>query len=321
MIEEFIKNENKLRSKEFAKNLTEEDFLFKMNSELKTFEKKISNNIESKIPNIYILGLPRSGTTLIYQVIANCVDVYWPTNLMARFWEAPVTGMKLSKILNLYNKKINYKSKFGVTEGVNGPHEFGYFWMKWLCYYNVQMKRKTAEAEIDWNKLKEQLNAIGSEAQRPVVYKNMLLSCHLEHFFKIQNNSLFIYIERQLEDIAISILRARQQRYGSEEIWWSMKTENYHELMKKNFKDQIVAQVKQIDEVLKENVSFLNKNNLMQVRYSDLCVRPQDIIEEVMKKLKNLGFNLKKKNKAESFTIRNHKDHDLYDFFKKAFKA
>ena len=104
----FLKKENDLRIDKYAKNINEERFLIKMNRSLKCLEKDISDNSDNNIRNIYIFGLPRSGTTLVYQIFTHCLNVAWPTNLMARFWETPVIGMRISKILGLFDKKIEF---------------------------------------------------------------------------------------------------------------------------------------------------------------------------------------------------------------------
>jgi hypothetical protein len=42
------------------------------------------------------VGVPRSGTTLLYQLIARFLRVGFITNRMARYWMTPIAGAMLS---------------------------------------------------------------------------------------------------------------------------------------------------------------------------------------------------------------------------------
>jgi ABC-type oligopeptide transport system ATPase subunit len=45
----------------------------------------------------FIVGLPRSGTTLLSQLLAYSLDAGYTTNFAARFWLAPVHGLRLGR--------------------------------------------------------------------------------------------------------------------------------------------------------------------------------------------------------------------------------
>jgi hypothetical protein len=286
-MKDFLKTENELREARYAKNLADEGFLLKLNESLKDLEQTISDYAENGIPNIYIFGLPRSGTTLVYQLLASCLDVTWPTNLMARFWETPVIGMRLSKILGLFEQQSDFSSEFGVTKGAHGPHEFGYFWMNWLNYWDNVMKSKAHEETIDWDNLRKKLNSVSTEAGKPVVYKNMLYAFHLERFAQIQPDSIFIYCKRDLADVATSILRTRENRYGDKNIWWSFKPPDYRRVLAESCYEQIIYQVKYGHEYFEKIIANLKSNHVvLSIDYNKINSELDKLIKTIMDKVK-----------------------------------
>ena len=88
----------------------------------------------SQLPLIYIVGAPRSGTTLLSQVVSRFLDVGYINNLIARFWRRPSVGIHLSRLVlgGGGREQIAFESEHGTTPGAAGPHEFGYFWRHWL---------------------------------------------------------------------------------------------------------------------------------------------------------------------------------------------
>jgi hypothetical protein len=48
---------------------------------------------------VFVLGVPRSGTTLTSQLLAYCLDAGYVNNAAARFWLAPVHGIRLARLI------------------------------------------------------------------------------------------------------------------------------------------------------------------------------------------------------------------------------
>ena len=87
-----------------------------------------------QLPILYIVGVPRSGTTLLSQLVSRYCPVGYINNLIARCWLRPSVGIALSRCLfgDRAREGITFHSSYGATQEVVGPHEFGYFWRHWL---------------------------------------------------------------------------------------------------------------------------------------------------------------------------------------------
>ena len=80
----------------------------------------------SAIPNIYIVGCARCGSTVLHQLLVKMLDLCYPTNLISRFFYAPYIGSLVQRLMSDLDAKgellgnqtsINLNSELGKTKG------------------------------------------------------------------------------------------------------------------------------------------------------------------------------------------------------------
>jgi len=162
------------------------------------------------VKTIFIVGAPKSGTTLLTQKLISKFELDYVSNLTARFWKKPSQGIKITKKLFPTERKrkfINFKSNFGITEGLLNVHEFGYFWNYWLNPKNSKSQRMSIFRRKKFKK-KDFINFINKEifsySKKNFIFKN--LQCGLNA--KILNDVLdcvFIRIKRDESEIFKSL--------------------------------------------------------------------------------------------------------------------
>ena len=223
--------ETRPRLAAFAKDAAEEALFSALNRALLEADlprpEAGSADLEN-LPIVYTVGAPRSGTTLLSQVICRYLPVGYITNLTARFWLRPSVGIGLARAVLGKNarEEITFRSTHGVSEGPAGPHEFGYFWRHWLALDGQPTHHLSAEAlgRVDAAGLKGVLEAeILASFGSPVALKNIICGFHADFLTRLHPASVFVYIDRDLFATAASILASRRQRYGSYDAWWSLK--------------------------------------------------------------------------------------------------
>src|SRR4051812_11135485 len=153
---------------EYRKDTPTEDFLAELNAELVEFEDGRYERLQETLPTLHVIGAPRSGTTLLHQVIASSLDVQSITNLVAAFWRAPVTGLRLARMLDVDAVASAFPSTFGRTRGLVEPHEFGYFWNHPLGYPDLAERDPGHGASIDWDRLAQVIRNMAQVAARPM---------------------------------------------------------------------------------------------------------------------------------------------------------
>lgn len=298
------------RVKQFLKNEEDENFFYALNKALKDIKLPMLRFSEAdKIPIIYIVGAPRSGTTLLYQLVCRYLPVGYINNLIARFWLKPSIGIRLSKVILGDNarKKIKFESTYGTTKDIVGPHEFGYFWRYWLQLDKSPTHKLSAEhlGNLDKEGLKKTLEQeIISSFQSVIVFKNPICGLNAEFLSNIHPASLFIHIKRDFWDTVISILHARKARYGSYKAWWSLKPSSYPFNFNNNPVEEVIMQVKECRKEIDEELSK-PKVKSMEVYYETLCKNPKVILGNICNEIKKMGYNIRQFNeKIPIFSIR-----------------
>ena len=162
------------RKDKYKKIDIQEHVLEIMNKTLLPTEIELIEKFEKpKLPVIFIVGAQRSGTTLLMQLMTQYFELSYPNNFIARYWDTPYIGAILYKNIsnNLRENRIDLNSDLGYTKGLDGPHEFGYFWKKWFPWESWEDKKY---GEIDYSVLQKQLGAWESVNGTPLIFKNVI---------------------------------------------------------------------------------------------------------------------------------------------------
>ena len=257
-------------------------FLGALNDHLVSFDVLMRFGRPLKHPFVFVVGAPRSGTTLLTQAIAHCFDAGYICNLAARFWRAPVTGIRLAKAI-LGEGSPGWDSCIGKTTGAGprGIHEFGYFWRELFgleAIDDVADPQQRAET-IDWLQVYIVLASIQHELGGvPVVMKGIYPAYFAGQMQStLGDNLVWVNIERDPLDNCISILEARQAKFGDAGAWLGWYPP-----------EPILGQVKQIADPYKQivvQVSYFRRVYrelaTLTVSLEDLCVSTRHVLAQV----------------------------------------
>jgi len=258
-----------------------EGFLERLNIELAEFDLCEREQIHDiKHPFIFVVGAPRSGTTLLTQVVAYAFDAGYICNLAARFWRAPVTGIRLAREVLGEGIRPGWNSLIGRTDaaGPRGVHEYGYFWR---ALFGLKAIDDLGDLErrakgIDWRGVGDALASIQHElGDRPVVMKGIYPAYFVG--WMDQTNISWLNIERDPLDTCISILEARRAKLGDAGAWLGWYPP-----------EPILSQVKQIEDPYKQivvQVSYFRRVYrelaALTVSLEDLCVSTRHVLAQV----------------------------------------
>ena len=272
----------------FRKDPADEAFIGEFNDALAAYEDSSYADLPESLPTLHVIGAPRSGTTLLYQLIASGLDVGYVNNLTAVFWRSPVTGLRLARKLGLDSLSSSFASDFGRTTGVAEPHEFGYFWNYHLNYPDLAQRAHDHEASIDWERLRRVIINMAACIEKPMTFKPMLLTWHLETMVRHMRRSCFIWIRRDRRSTALSLLKMRRQLFGNDTTWASLKPDQ--PLDDEPPWRQVAAQVVLVERTIGRAVDRLGPENRIAIHYDELCVAPMDVLERTRNLLGNHGF-------------------------------
>ena len=259
-------------------------YLQKFSLSLDTLESELESGEDEVYSNVFVMSLPRSGSTLLTQILYNNTDLYCTNNFIARFWYTPLVGTQLSKLTIPKVALSEYESSYGRTFGIDQPHEFSRFWHQAIKLDNFENYDPQAIAEdIDWPWIKSKIINMNRILCGGIVFKPMeLVGFHLNSFLKNFKRSIFIYLERDPIEVSLSILRARKRTDSLQ--WWGSYPpgELFDSIKNKSLVEQIAHQVcyfkKMYEEKFLENFGY---PQLLRLNYQELCDHPNEVLSKI----------------------------------------
>lgn len=219
---------------------------------------------------IFLLGPPRSGSTLIMQVLTDAFNFSYLSNTHCVWFGAPALAERLFEPL-AGKAPSCYVSSYGRTKGKDAPAECGGWWYRFFPRERPYVALKDV-SESRMRDFVESLNRFGAVARRPLIFKNLYASLRIEPISYYVPNALFVVIQRDWVDNAQSILKGRYDALGDYNHWWSVPPPNVEELAELSLVEQVVGQVSSIHDLINGDIQRLNlEERTFRIRYEDFC--------------------------------------------------
>lgn len=230
-------------------------------------------------PQLFILGLPRSGTTLIYQYIVHRLNVAYFTHGVGAHPRVPCVVTWYQH--NRYGQyRSDFESKYGKVEGPVSPREAGTFWGRFFDLNNYVDFEDLRQKDI--SVLQKTVACIQNIfGGKPFVNKNVKHLQRINAIAEIFPNSIFLVVERQLQDVALSVLRARRGSPCDSSQWFSVRPINYDAIKNLSIPEQVANQCKSVTEKMEQDLSLLPNERVIRIKYEDFCREPEALIKNV----------------------------------------
>lgn len=220
-------------------------------------------------PPIFIIGAPRSGSTLLYQVMTEYYDFGYLSNLHCTFYGSPSLVERLVHPQK-WRKPSDYTSLHGQTQGQAAPSECGAFWYRFFR----RKPQYVPLSEVDPKKMRQlrgAVRALGNAFGKPILFKNLMCSLRLEPLASVLPEALFIVIRRHEIDNAHSLLEGRKKVYGDYSKWWSAEPPAINRLKGLPPHEQVIEQIFQIYDLIERNCQVIGPLRFLEVQYEAFC--------------------------------------------------
>ena len=249
------------------------DFLFSLAGE------PTSTPADQPLPVVFIIGPPRSGTTLTYQVMARYCDVTYPDNLNTLFPRSPLRSMAWLSRRDPPRKAL-IRSCYGQTARFSGPNEGFHIWDRWFGKNRYNPVTDLPPEQL--SEINQFLSTWTSLKGKPFLNKNNRSTACLEPLTNSIPSSYFVLIQRDHSDIIRSLIRGREFVQGSRQHPWglfSQHTEAPDDPL--SYVDDVCAQVEKISQFLKTQTATVPSNRLIPIDYKALCEDPAATLREI----------------------------------------
>jgi len=241
---------------------------------ISVFERKVFSHY-SELPlmhqPVFIIGAPRTGSTILYQIITNELDVLYIDNLACSLHRNLFFGVWLSRKIFKSKPHNNFKAEHGNTSmyGAHAPSECGGFWYRWM----PKNRHFVDEGDIDdkaENEIRREITSIINCHDKPLVFKNLNAGLRMRVLFRIFPKAKFIWIKRDPLYVTQSILKARGTVNANLEQWWSLMPENYESLKNMTAIEQVVGQVHSVERQIEQDKNMFSEENILSISYEEL---------------------------------------------------
>jgi hypothetical protein len=293
------------RTSAFQRNRDLEMFLREINEDLWETEKKLLEQQVKEYPVVFVVGPLRSGTTLMMQWLANTGQFSYPTNILSRFYQAPIIGAKIQRLLTdeKYNFRneildfsspVTYDSENGKTKGALSPNEFWYFWRRSLPFGELDyLPDEELLEKVDITTFRAEMMGIARVFDKPFALKGMICNYNLPFLDRVFDKVLFIYTKRDPYTNIESVLKARERQTGSARNWYSFRIPEYVELSRiEDPVKQAAGQVYYINRALEKGLGTIAEEKKMVVPYEEFCAEPRRFYGELVRKLRVQGYEI-----------------------------
>ncbi|MCP3928809.1 MAG: sulfotransferase [Bacteroidetes bacterium] len=265
--------------------------LIKLNECLVSIDRFFAASSVGKIPPpLFIVGVPRSGTTLTYQMLTQQLQVGYFTAIMGYLY-----GM--SNMVNLIIRPLLrrpepiFHSNYGNIKGILSPSEHPNFWFQWfpsdgdLGHYvkpdGINLR--------NYESLKQSVESITVIMRKPMVFKCLYLDMTVGTLAQIFPGAKFIFVRRDLFMNCQSILLGRLKQKNPKE-WWSVKMPHYERLLSLPIWQQVTQQVFHTDRIILKDLKQYAPGRFIELQYEEICQNPQKIIHDITNWLKPAGY-------------------------------
>jgi hypothetical protein len=225
-----------------------------------------------RYPPIFIIGAPRTGTTLFYQVLIDRYKFGYFSNFMAAFPLAPAIAAWWQRTASSRPApRPEYTSDRGRTDGPHGPNEAGAFWYRWFPRGDNIYVPPGATPAASLAELRREVAGMSRIFRSSVVFKNVYNSMRIAPLTEATPEASFVVCRRNPLDTAQSILKNRVQTYQAKDRWWSLPPREFSEIRRHPYWEQVAEQVFYTYEQISRDAQALGADRFYDVHYEELC--------------------------------------------------
>lgn len=259
------------------------------------------SHFERENPKMLILlALPRSGSTLTYQIIAHGLSVQYLSNLWHLLYQLPLFGGWLSRRVAARHIS-NFSSTHGFVEGLDGPAEGLQFWQWWLdcglsdesCYRFPNSVRNSRICYL------RKVLAMLTHGNAPFASAYLGHSLMPDRIYEVFPSAVLIRLRRNPVDNALSLLKCMRE---GNTTWFSVVPRECRVWSDGTEHERVAAQVYWLNRRLDDACCV---NDYLDVWYEALCENPSRELSRICDVCQQKGWLVKEKfDLPDSFSFK-----------------
>ncbi|NHM17553.1 sulfotransferase [Epibacterium mobile] len=225
-------------------------------------------NPSSRVP-VFIVGAPRTGSTVLYQMLSNNNDFLYIDNLASAFNRSLPFGIWLSQLAFKGKAHNSFQSKYGNTPFLHSPSESQSFWYRWFPKDRdfVELGDISPERIQDMQKT---IVSIMEHHKKDILFKNLACGQRIRVIHHAFPNAKFIFIKRDPVFTAQSLLLARRHLGIDDSTWWSVKPREFASINELPIHEKLIQQISLVEHQIATDLKNIPDKNKIEINYQDL---------------------------------------------------
>ena len=234
----------------------------------------------SECAPIFVVGVPRSGTTLAYELIVQAFEFAFLTRAFSYTYGLPNLTTRLTK-RHIRSPAAHYRSTYGRIPGFFSPAENHVVWDRWFGVDEVlghyvppyTLGRKAVGSA---RKMLQSMTAI---VGRPFVFKDVYLALSLRELKRVFPDARFVIVERDFEAICASVYRGLTETRQHD--WWSIRPPFFSDFIDSHPVEQTAFLCSRSSQLMYREIASLGDDRCLRISYSSICDSPSGFLQKV----------------------------------------
>lgn len=254
---------------------------------------KIDNAKRSRLAMpVFFIGVPRSGTTIVFEAFARHEEIGWLSNYTEKFPGLPFFNLLVplcdNKLFYLSSEKKQHNKVLLGNKILPKPAEAYSFWNR-KTGIDFAKKYLTGEFadEIHRNKVCSSINRIIGYQRKHRFSTKITGPARIGYLRSIFPDAYFIHVIRDGRAVVNSLLNVKfwKQGKGDEEVWWDggINEQELIEWRKKGADPAVLAAIqwKKIITLAREESSLIPESHYREIRYEEFIINPVKLIHSL----------------------------------------
>lgn len=246
--------------------------------------------LDNAHPPVFIVGTPRSGTTIVYLHLVNRFHFSYFSNLSKKFSMFAIPSALVGRTFFRYAP--TQENRFGVTGGAMGPSDGWRIFHRWFPRNGTQEEGKSRGL----HELKNIVRMHEVIFDAPFINKNNANSVRIHALAELFPDALFVHVHRRPLDTVLSLLDARRKQNIGVNEWWGPAPSELLDCRFDTEESQVVQQVIGLERIIADSFSDLSDSRRISISYEDFCRDPGSLCKRVSDYYEQHGYAIKSRS-------------------------
>lgn len=253
---------------------------------------------DNRYPPLFVVGAPRSGTTVVIQHIINSYDFGYFPNLAKEHPRACVTFGYWAR--RKYEFQASYESAYGVVAGPMAPSDGWDIFHRWFPRYDHSQPVR----EERLHELKTIVRGFERIFNAPFANKNNANSLRIAPLRRLFPDARFVHVRRDLCDTVQSVLKSRTAHGVPANEWWGIAPPRFFDRAFTSELERVVYQTYDVEKSISENLADLAPESCFTTSYEDFCDDPAPLVGWLASTYADAGVKLRARGLGRSGSFR-----------------